>query len=97
MLIDTSALIWYGLNPERLSKRAARVIDPGRLHEAQKYLEAITGRTPGKVADWLARAAEAPQEVVRLSPEAAKAILDERARALARARDGVVLGQARAP
>lgn len=26
MLIDTNALIWYGLEPERLSKRAAKVI-----------------------------------------------------------------------
>ena len=26
MLIDTSALLWYGLEPDRLSKRAAKVI-----------------------------------------------------------------------
>jgi PIN domain nuclease of toxin-antitoxin system len=26
MLIDTNALIWYGLQPERLSKRAAKLI-----------------------------------------------------------------------
>lgn len=26
MLIDTNALIWYGLEPNRLSKRAARLI-----------------------------------------------------------------------
>ena len=65
-------------------KASGKVIDPGRLHEAWKYLEAITKRTPVKVADLLARAAEAPPEVVRLSPEKAKAVLDERARALAR-------------
>jgi PIN domain nuclease of toxin-antitoxin system len=26
MLIDTNALLWYGLEPDRLSKRAAKVI-----------------------------------------------------------------------
>jgi PIN domain nuclease of toxin-antitoxin system len=29
MLIDTNALIWYGLGPHRLSKRAAKVIRSG--------------------------------------------------------------------
>jgi PIN domain nuclease of toxin-antitoxin system len=30
MLIDTNALIWYGLEPNRLSKRAAKVIGQKR-------------------------------------------------------------------
>ena len=30
MLLDTSVLIWYGLEPERLSKHAARLVSEGR-------------------------------------------------------------------
>jgi len=51
MLIDTNALIWYGLEPRRLSKRAARLIrERGNYYSHVSVWELAIKSCLGKLA-----------------------------------------------
>lgn len=72
MLIDTNALLWYGLEPNRLSKRAAQLMrEPGNFYSHVSLWEIAIKSSLGKLKLHIAsgQPADAKQFMLRLIRE----------------------------